>query len=69
MLRSVFQLEKVARDSLGLSKRINERLREASAAARGAKLVFVDADDFPGALLVGGRYKVEGDKVTVTVDP
>ena len=67
VLRAVFQLEKVARDSLGLSKRINDRLREASAAARGAKLVYVDADEFPGAMLVGGRYKVEGDKVTVSV--
>jgi len=67
VLRSVFQLEKPAVDSLKLSKLINDRLREASSAPRGAKLVYVDAEDFPGALLVTGRYKVEDGKVTVTI--
>ena len=47
VLRCSFQEEKRARDGLGLTKRVNERLREASAVARGAQLVFVDAEDFP----------------------
>ena len=42
-------------------------------AARGvaprarSQLVFVDADDFPGAVQAAGRYKIDGDKVTVSV--
>jgi WD40 repeat protein/Flp pilus assembly protein TadD len=67
VLRCSFQEEKRVRDRLGLTMRVNERLREASAAARGAKLVFVDAEDFPGALQAAGRYKAEGDRVTVSV--
>jgi WD40 repeat protein/uncharacterized caspase-like protein len=61
-----FQLEKPARDSLGLSKKIDERLSEA-AAARGARFVFVNADEYPGGVQPSGRYQVEGDKVTVNV--
>jgi len=67
LLRAVFQLEKPARDSLGLSRGVNDRLRQASSAARGARLVFVDADEFPGGVEVSGRYKIDGDKVTVSV--
>ena len=67
LLRSLFQLEKPALDRLGLMRRVNDRLREAAAVARGAKLVFVDTEEFPGALQVSGRYKQDGDKVTVNV--
>ena len=67
VLRSSFQEEKRVRDSLGLTKRVDDRLREASAAPRGAKLVFFDAMDFPGAMQAAGRYKIEGDNVTVAV--
>ena len=67
VLRCSFQEEKRVRDGLGLTKRVNERLREASAVARGAQLVFVDAEDFPGAVQAAGRYKVDGGKVTVSV--
>jgi WD40 repeat protein len=66
VLRSSFQLEEPARDSLGLSRKVNDRLNEASA-ARGAKLVFVDADECPGGVQPSGRYEVDGDKVTVRV--
>jgi uncharacterized caspase-like protein len=64
VLRSSFQLEEPARDSLGLSNKIDQRLSEASA-ARGAKLVFMPQAEHPGGVVVTGRYKVEGDKVTV----
>ena len=67
VLRASFQDEKRVRDVLGLSKLVDDRLREASSAPRGAKLVFVDAAEFPGALLAAGRYKQDGDKVTVSV--
>ena len=67
VLRANFQDEKRVRDVLGLSKLVDDRLREASAAPRAAKLVFVDAAEFPGALLAAGRYKQDGDKVTVRV--
>ena len=29
--------------------------------------MFVDAEDFPGAVQAAGRYKVDGGKVTVSV--
>ena len=66
VLRASFQSDKQARDSLGLSKLVNANLQTASSAC-GAKLVFVDAEEFPGAVLVGGRYKIDGDKATVSV--
>lgn len=67
LLRSIFQLEKPARDTLGLSKLVNERLRASSVTPHGAKLVFVDAEDFPGGVQPSGRYKIDGDKVAVSI--
>ena len=66
LIRSAFQLEKPARDSLGLTKLIDDRLR-ATAGARGAKVVFVDAAQFPGGVQASGRYKIDGAKATVSV--
>ena len=66
LIRSVFQLDKPARDSLGLTKLIDTRLR-ATAGERGAKLVFVDAAEFPGGVQASGRYKIDSDQVTVIV--
>jgi WD40 repeat protein len=65
VLRAIVQEEARARDSLELSNRINERLRSASSSGRGAALVYLDATAFPGAIAVGGRYKVVGNKVTL----
>lgn len=65
MLRGAFQDEDVMDDVAKLSTRFNQRLRvENSAAARG-KLAFVDADEFPDAWRVAGRYQQtpEGLKV------
>ena len=67
VLRSSFQEDKRARDGLALTRRVDDRLREASAALRGAKLVFVDAAEFPGGVQATGRYTQKGDKVTVNV--
>src|SRR5207237_680659 len=66
VLRSSFQEDVRARDGLNLTQRVDEQLRQASAQARGARLVFLDAADFPGALQVAGRYKRQGDKVSVS---
>ncbi len=67
VLRCSLQDEVKVRDHLGLSKRVNERLRQASAAGRSAKLVFVEVEDFPDAYVLAGRYRVAGDAVTVTL--
>ncbi len=67
VLRCSLQDEVKVRDHLGLSKRVNERLRQASTAGRSAKLVFIEAEDFPDAYELAGRYRVSGDAVTVTL--
>ena len=65
LVRSTFQDEKKVRDVLGLSKLVDDRLREAAAVPRGAKLVVVDVAEFPGGVQVAGRYKIEGTAITV----
>jgi uncharacterized caspase-like protein len=67
VVRATFQAEKPPRDVLGLSRRINDRLDDLSASARGAKFVFVNAEELPGGVLPSGRYEIDGDKVTVNV--
>jgi WD40 repeat protein len=67
VLRCSLQDEVKVRDHLGLSKRVNERLREASASGRSAKLVFVEAEEFPEAYGLTGRYRLVGETVTVTL--
>jgi WD40 repeat protein len=67
VLRSNFQDEEQLRDGLNLARRVDARLRDASASARGGRLVFVDADEFPGGVQAAGRYTINGDKVTVSV--
>lgn len=56
-------------DTLGLEKVLRAKLSEASQpSARGAgTLAFVDATELPGAIAIGGRYKIEGDKVRVAL--
>jgi hypothetical protein len=66
VVRANFQEEKRARDGLSLSAKVDERLREA-AAARGARLVFVEAADCPGGVQPAGRYTVDGNKVSAGV--
>lgn len=68
LLRCSLQDELKVRDHLGLSKRVNERLREASASGRSAKLVFVEAEEFPDAYGLTGRYRLAGENVTVTLN-
>ncbi len=67
VLRSTFQEEEEFADVLGLGRRIDERLRDASARGEETRLVFVDARELPGAYQLLGRYRIEGDKVRVVV--
>jgi WD40 repeat protein len=73
ILRGNFQSEDRMVDYLQLTAIFRERLREASTTvARGgswmdASMVFVDADDIPGAILPMGRYTVRSDRVAVTL--
>lgn len=55
------------RDTLGLAKLVDGRLREASTRGGDAPLVFIDASEFPDACEIGGRYRVEGARVVVDV--
>ena len=66
VLRCYFGDKRRRRDLLGLSKRINDVLRDHSARGEEAP-VFVDADEFPGAYEMAGDYSIEDDRVTVAV--
>jgi hypothetical protein len=67
VLRSSFQDEVRVRDHLNLTGQVNALLRDRSARGREANLVFVDAEEFPGACELAGRYRVGDGLVTVTV--
>jgi WD40 repeat protein len=67
VLRTLFQDEEEFTDGLGLGRLIDERLRERSTRGTDGRLVFVDARELPGAYNLAGRYRIEGDKVRVTV--
>jgi hypothetical protein len=59
-------------DNLGLTTLVRKKLREESYAsvrggARKLPVVYVDAEQFPGALLPSVSYSVVGDKVQATV--
>jgi hypothetical protein len=65
VLRVNFQDELRFRDHLGLTKRVNDALREMSSRGQEAPLVFADALEFPEAYLLAGRCRVQDDTVTV----
>ena len=69
ILRASFQIQKPPfSDSLGLSRRVDAELREASEpVGRGRKIVFVDADELPGAFRLAGRYRRENDRIRIEV--
>jgi len=59
-------------DNLGLTALVRKKLRDDSytsgrGGARRLPVVYVDADQFAGALLPSGTYSIAGDKVQVTV--
>ena len=53
-------------DVLKLGKRFDDRLKQETYAAARGTLVYVDADDFPEAWQLSGRYRKEGGGVRVT---
>jgi len=67
VLRATFQDERRFRDQLDLGRSVNDQLRAASMRGTPAALVFVDADDFPGACELVGRYSIIGEEVAVNV--
>ena len=66
LLRCSLQDEDEFKDVLDLGKKVDEALRGAAARGRDAPLVFVDATDLPDAHHLAGRYKTDGDAVTLT---
>ena len=67
VLRASFQDEGLFRDRLGIGRAVNEELRAATTRGPTAALVFVDANDFPDACELVGRYRVNAESVRVQV--
>jgi hypothetical protein len=72
LLRPLFLNAQLHRDNLRLSDALQKQLRSQSyAAGRGGSgqpaAVYVDQDDFPGAVSPSGDYTVDGNRVRVTV--
>jgi hypothetical protein len=67
VLPSNFQDAVRLKDTLALKAEVDKQFRNLAAVNRGAKVVFIDAAEFPGALEVAGRYEVSGGNVTVEV--
>ena len=65
VLRASFQDDLTFGDPLGLTRAVNEALRETSARGDAPPLVYVDAEGYPEAFRLAGRYAVEGETVRV----
>ena len=65
VVQASFQDDVRVRDHLGLTRQVNERLRESMARGRERALLFIDADEFPGAHVLVGRYRVQDQSVIV----
>jgi hypothetical protein len=68
VLRASFQEEEQFDDVLGLGRLVDERLRGVSARGREAPWVFVDSREFPQAHRLAGRYRIDGEQVTLAVN-
>ena len=69
IVRCHFQDEQKLVDSQQLSRQINERLRHPTAShSETPPFVFIDADDFPDAYQLAGRYRMDaqGKELVVT---
>jgi len=72
LLRPVFLNLQMHRDNLRLNDALQKSLRNQSyAATRGpsnqSSAIYMDQDDFPGAVSPSGDYTVEGNSVNVTI--
>ena len=54
-------------DDLSLAEKIDDGLEALSIAGVNSKLIFWDVRSYPGALKLSGTYKVNGDKVEVSL--
>jgi WD40 repeat protein len=63
LIRANFQDEQRFNDHLKLSQRFNQRLAQDNRSAARGSVGFVDADEFPDAWSVNGRYEVAVDTV------
>lgn len=68
VLRSAFQDEQSFDDVLELAKKVDEQLRGVEVRGAQAGIVFVDARELPDSYRVAGRYQIDGEKVTVSVN-
>ncbi|MEO0557408.1 MAG: caspase family protein [Bacteroidota bacterium] len=66
VVRARFQDDDAFFDGLGLTRRVNDALREVQARDASAPLVFVDAEAVEGAHVLVGRYRRAGESITVT---
>ncbi|MDQ1353209.1 MAG: hypothetical protein QG657_3515, partial [Acidobacteriota bacterium] len=69
VLQTRFELQSEPRDPLNLTRKIKEEFLNASMPddKRIVDFVYVDANEFPGAYAVGGRYRILGDNITVNL--
>ena len=65
VLRASFQDDATYGDPLALTRAVNEALRELSVRGDRPPLVFVDAEGYPEAYRLAGRYTVEGGQASV----
>ena len=68
VLRTVFQEEQTFDDVLGLANKVDEHLRGVEVRGKETGMVFVDARQMPDSYRVAGRYQVDGDKATVSIN-
>ncbi len=68
VLRAAFQDEQSFDDVLELAKRVDEQFRGIEVRGTQAGVVFVNARAMPDSYHVAGRYKIDGEKATVSVN-
>jgi len=68
VLRSGFQEEQSFDDVLGLAKKVDEQFRGIEVRGTKEGVVFVDAREMPDSYRVAGRYSLDGEKVSVSVN-
>ena len=68
VLRTAFQDEQSFDDVLELAKRVDEQFRGVEVRGTQTGVVFVDARAMPDSYHVVGRYKIDGENVTVSIN-
>lgn len=68
MLRTAFQDEQSFDNVLELAKKVDEQFRGIEVRGTQSGVVFVDARAMPDSYRVVGRYHIDGEKATVSVN-